>query len=64
MARGGINKALVTKAYEALIARAGKTPRSTLFALNWETPALKPPFSGMSRKSSMKPLHARIEKRC
>lgn len=43
MARGGINKALVQKARQAILTRA-RTPASTRYGSNWAIPARKPPF--------------------
>lgn len=42
MARGGINKALVQKARQAILAR-GEIPASTQYGSSWAIPARKPP---------------------
>lgn len=42
MARGGINKALVQKARQAILARV-RIPASTQYGSSWAIPARKPP---------------------
>lgn len=54
MARGGINKALVQKAYQAILLEVA-TQASTRYGLSLEILVRRPPFTGISKSSKKAP---------